>query len=108
MTNIQELLSNIQNTWGKLDNASIDNGNIKRLKIFKDGQFFADSFGRLNASNLTGCTVHAIKKVLNGRLTQSKGYYFVYQDKWNGETFREKKRAGRKKTLSLCDKTKQQ
>lgn len=91
MKNIQELLNDIQNTWGKCCNSSIGNGRVKRLKIFKDGEFVTDCFGKLNAATLTGCTVSSIEKVLMGRINKTNGYYFVWQDQWNGETERQPK-----------------
>lgn len=86
MNSLQERLNKIQNTWGALPTSVINRGNVKIIMIFKDNQFVGECAGINNAAKITGCRREAIHKVLRFIQKTTGGYYFVWKEKWKGET----------------------
>lgn len=99
MDNIQKILNEITDSWGKMKESSIQTGKVRRIKIFKDGSHFTDCVGHAQVTELIECPRDTVKAVLKGKIRGWKNYYFVYADQWKGETEcnREYKKIGKPK-----------
>lgn len=86
MDNIQDNLNKISQTWGQVSTSVINRGNVKIIMIFKDNHLVGECCGINNASKITGCKREAIHKVLRFIQKTTNGYYFVWKEKWKGET----------------------
>jgi len=83
MTNIQDELDKIKNTWGKIRQS--DYHRIRRILVFKNGKLISSHLQQKEIFELHGVPLPSIETCLKGRIKRTReGYTFIYKDEWDG------------------------
>jgi len=90
MQDLQKILSSFQDDWSEIKSCNMNQ--IRTIKVFKDGQFIGDFLTAKKASNYCGVSKEHILQTCHGKCKSGNGYWFVFQDEWDGSTHPEKRR----------------
>jgi hypothetical protein len=84
MENLENVLQSFQDDWKDVKNQNLNQ--IRAIKVFKDGEFISDFLTAKKASDYCGVSKEHILGICHGKSKTGNGYWFVFRDKWNGET----------------------
>ena len=84
MNNLDNILQSFEDGWKDIKNCNLHQ--VRAIKAFKDGEFVGDFLTLKRASEHCGVSREHITHICRGKSKTANGYWFVYKDKWNGET----------------------